>query len=37
MAQEFARTFNIQWMSLPQDIMEQEHHDHLTSTPLLHT
>jgi lipoate-protein ligase B len=37
MAQEFARTFNIQWMSLPPDIIEQEHHDHLTSTPLLHT
>jgi lipoyl(octanoyl) transferase len=36
MAQEFARTFNIQWMSLPPDIIEQEHHDHLTSTPLLH-
>lgn len=37
-AQEFARTFNIQWMSLPPDVMRQEHHDHhLTSTSLLHT
>ncbi|MBU6433632.1 MAG: lipoyl(octanoyl) transferase LipB, partial [Nitrospirae bacterium] len=27
-AQEFARTFNIQWMSLPPDIMRQEYHDH---------
>jgi lipoate-protein ligase B len=35
MAQEFARTFNIRWMSLPPDIIEQEHHDHLTSMPLL--
>jgi len=33
MAQEFARIFNIQWVSLPLDIMRQEHHDHhLTST-----
>ena len=37
-AQEFARTFSIQWMSLPPDIMRQEHHDHhLTSTSPLHT
>jgi hypothetical protein len=37
-AQEFARTFNIQWMSLPPDVMRQEHHDHhLTSTSLLQT
>ena len=35
-AQEFARTFNIQWMSLPPDIMRQEYHDsHLTSTSTL--
>jgi lipoyl(octanoyl) transferase len=36
-AVEFARIFNIQWMSLPPAIMGQEHHDHhLTSTsPLL--
>jgi hypothetical protein len=39
MAQEFARIFNIQWMSLPPDIMGQEHHDHhLTSSTFpLHT
>jgi lipoate-protein ligase B len=38
MAQEFARIFNIQWMSLPPDIMGQEHHDHhLTATSPLHT
>ena len=38
MAQEFGRIFNIQWMSLPPDIMGQEHHDHhLTSTSPLHT
>lgn len=38
MAQEFARIFNIQWMSLPPDIMGQEHNDHhLTSTSPLHT
>ena len=38
MAQEFARIFNIQWMSLPPDIMGQEHHDyHLTATAPLHT
>ena len=36
MAQEFARTFNIQWMSLPPDVMRQEDHNHhLTSTSLL--
>ena len=35
-AQEFARTFNIQWMSLPPDVMRQEDpNHHLTSTPLL--
>jgi hypothetical protein len=38
MAQEFARIFNIQWVSLPLDIMRQEHHDHhLTSTSPLYT
>ena len=38
MAQEFARIFNIQWMSLPPDIMGQEHHNHhVTSTAPLHT
>lgn len=38
MAQEFARIFNIQWTSLPPDIMGQEHHDHhLTLTSPLHT
>jgi lipoate-protein ligase B len=39
MAQEFARIFNIQWMSLPPDVMGQEHHDHhLTSSTFpLHT
>ena len=38
LAQEFARIFNIQWMSLPPDIMRQEPHDHhLTSISLLHT
>jgi lipoyl(octanoyl) transferase len=37
-AEEFARVFNIQWMSLPPDIMGQEHHDHrLTSMSPLHT
>jgi lipoate-protein ligase B len=37
-AQEFARIFHIQWMSLPPDIMGQEHHDHrLTATSPLHT
>jgi lipoyl(octanoyl) transferase len=37
-AEEFARTFNIQWMSLPPDVMRQEHHDHhLTSTSMLQT
>ncbi|MGH3056380.1 MAG: hypothetical protein ACRDL7_15505, partial [Gaiellaceae bacterium] len=37
-AQEFTRTFNIQWMSLPPDIMKQEHLDsHLTSTSPLQT
>jgi lipoate-protein ligase B len=37
-AQEFVRTFNVQWMSLPSDVMGQEHHDHhLTSTSLLQT
>lgn len=38
LAEEFARIFNIQWMSVPPDIMGQEHHDHhLTSTYPLHT
>ena len=38
LAEEFARIFNIQWMSLPPDIVGQEHHDHhLTSTYPLHT
>jgi len=39
MAQEFARIFNIQWTSLPPDIMGQEHHDHhlTSSTSPLHT
>jgi lipoate-protein ligase B len=38
LAEEFARIFNIQWMSVPPDIMGQEHHDlHLTSTSPLHT
>ena len=37
-AQEFARIFHIQWMSLPPDIMGQEHHDHRhTATSPLHT
>jgi lipoate-protein ligase B len=37
-AQEFARTFNIQWMSLTPDIMTQEHHDnHLRSISPLQT
>jgi lipoyl(octanoyl) transferase len=37
-AQEFARTFNIQWINLPPDSMRQEHHDrHLTSTSPLPT
>ena len=37
-AEEFARIFNIQWMSLPPDIRGQEHHDHhLTSASPLHT
>ena len=37
-AQEFARIFNIQWMSLPPDSIGQRHHDqHLTSTSSLHT
>jgi len=37
-AQEFARTFNIQWMSLPPGIMRQEHQGHhLTSTSPLQT
>jgi lipoate-protein ligase B len=37
LAEEFARIFNIQWMSLPPDIMGQEHHDHhLTATSPLH-
>jgi lipoate-protein ligase B len=37
-AQEFARIFNIQWVSLPPDIMEQGHQDHqLTSMSPLHT
>lgn len=38
LAQEFARTFDIQWVSLPPDIMRQEHHvHHLTSTAPLQT
>jgi len=38
MAQEFARIFNIRWMSLPLDVMRQEHHDHhLTQISPLHT
>jgi lipoyl(octanoyl) transferase len=37
-AQEFARIFNIQWMSLRPDIMERKHHDYgLTATSPLHT
>jgi lipoyl(octanoyl) transferase len=37
-AQEFARVFNIQWMSLLPDIMRQEHrYSYLTSTSLLQT
>lgn len=37
-SEEFARIFNIQWMSLPPDIMRQGHRDyHSTSTPPLHT
>jgi len=37
-AEEFAKIFNIQWIGLSPDIMEQRHHDHqLTSTSLLHT
>jgi lipoate-protein ligase B len=37
-AQEFARIFNVQWMSLPPDSIGQRHHDHhLTSTSPLHT
>lgn len=37
-AQDFARIFNVQWMSLPPDSMRQEHQDHrLTSTSQLHT
>lgn len=37
-ALEFARTFNIQWMSLPPDIMRPQHHVHrLTSTSPLQT
>ena len=36
-AQELTRVFNLQWMSLPPDSIEQRHHDHrLTSTPPLH-
>ena len=38
MAQEFARIFNIRWMSLPLDVMRQERHDHYpTSISPLHT
>ena len=37
-AEEFAKIFNIQWISPSPDIMEQRHHDHqLTSTSPLHT
>ena len=37
-AQDFARIFNIQWMSLPPDSMRQEHHEYqLSSTSSLHT
>lgn len=36
-AQEFARTFNIEWMSLPPEIMRQEHHENpLAATTLTH-
>jgi lipoyl(octanoyl) transferase len=36
--QEFARIFNMQWMSLPFDVIKQEHPDfHLPSLPELHT
>jgi len=38
MAQEFARIFNIRWMSLPLDVMRQGHlNHHLTSISPLHT
>jgi lipoyl(octanoyl) transferase len=38
MAQEFARIFNIRWVSLPLDVMRQGHHDHRpTSIFPLHT
>jgi lipoyl(octanoyl) transferase len=37
-AQEFARIFNIEWMSLPPDFVRQEHYGHhLTTTSPLHT
>ena len=37
-AQEFARIFNIRWMSLPLDVMRQGHFNHhLTSISPLHT
>jgi lipoyl(octanoyl) transferase len=37
-AEEFARIFNIRWMSLSPDIMRQGYHDHrFTSTSPLHT
>jgi lipoyl(octanoyl) transferase len=32
LAKEFSRIFNIQWMSLPPGIMEQEHRDHQSSS-----
>jgi len=38
MAQEFARIFNIRWVSLPLDVMRQGHYDHRpTSIFPLHT
>lgn len=37
-AEEFAELFNIQWMSLPPEVMKQRRHDHqLTSTTPRHT
>jgi lipoyl(octanoyl) transferase len=37
-AEEFAKIFNIQWISPSPDIIKQRHHDHhLTSTSPLHT
>lgn len=34
-AQEFSRTFNIQWIDLPPDLIQQKPHDHLASTAQL--